>query len=605
MVKNRGVLDIKENTSVAPAANSTKGILFPKVALQGPTILQPLFPAGTPTRTDSLTTIGMMVYNVNEAIMPNGAGLYIWDGSEWLPLTASSGTAAFTITDCSNIGITGIYAKGSLLTSANNYITLTLSVQKKGLYDIMISPTTNNGYYFHTSGTFAQPGTYTIIVPGSGMPLNAETDQLNFQVNGQPFTGFPSGNCPLSIEVLAQRSDYVINCSEIVVNGTYVARNALTADNTIRVTMISTPSSIGTNYTIQTDEQNGYSFSATGLISSLTQTVTLVGTGTPLIPKIDVFTISTNSVNELTCTQNIQVAARTVKIMGIGGYWFNVGNNNAGNTTVNMVMNRILRNTANFSPTGTYKVGGIQIYNESNQYDWRPNAQQLQNAINTYSPDIIVGGYEVDITAAHMNIFQSFIDKGGVVIYIYKEGETVSKQFIDNLFYNGASTVTINTGESHGTDYAIPWLNADHPIMRGPFLNLYPGGGTSYYMQQDGDGNGSVSVSGNTNIQNATVLVNNPAGTGARVFVHNTKGLLWIGDGGAIAGASDQLSSIDSFPVKVDNAAPYGTPHIGAVSSTGKNLFTTNAHFFANVFAWAMDYVQVSRPLGTEQYNLP
>ncbi len=601
------LLDLKENASVAPSPNSTKGVLFPKVALQGRTILQPLFTAGTPSSQDSLNTTGMVVYNVSENTMENGAGLYVWDGEEWLPITISSGAAAFTISDCNNIQISGYYTKNAVLKAEQNHITLTVSVQKRGYYNILISPDSSNGYYFFASGVFEQPGTYAITVQGAGMPLSAQTDQLTFQLNGQPFEGFSSGDCPLSIDVLAQQADFTINCSNITVSGSYVANVPLSDANTMSVVMTATPASIGTTYVLQTNTQNGYSFSATGTITSLTQTITLVGSGTPVEPKVDIFTVQGNSIQKSSsCTQNIQVIPRTVKILGLGGYWYNVGNNRPTTGAVDMVMNKIIHNPDYFGPSASavYPVGGVVICKESNGEDWRPNATQLRDTINKYNPDIIIGGYEVSITAAHMTLFQDFVNKGGVLIYIYNEAETVSKQLIDNLFYNGVSTVTVRNGESQSGGATLPWEDVSHPIMKGPFLDLYPDGVSTYYMQQDAGGNASISVNSTPNIENATVLVKNVAGTGARVFVHNTKGILWVGDGGAIAGASAQLANTTAWPIKVVGTAPYGTMQIGASNSTGNNAKTTSAHFFANALAWAMSLAQATRPTGLETYNL-
>ncbi|WP_291529899.1 hypothetical protein [Bacteroides sp. UBA939] len=408
-----------------------------------------------------------------------------------------------------------------------------------------------------------------------------------------------------NIETFQGQADFTINCSGTALSGQYVTHVALNSSNTMSVVINATAASIGSTYVIQTNAQNGYGFISIGTITSTTQTVTLMGFGTPVAPQTDTFTISTNSLNmAATCSQNVRVIARTIRIMGLGGYWYNVGNNRPTPGTVDMVMNKILHNPNYFgqSTSSVYSIAGITIYNESNGYDWRPSATDLKNAINSFNPDIIIGGYEVDITSAHVTVFQNYINKGGVLIYICDESDTemASKQMVDNLFYNGASTVTVSTNESQSGVPTLPWLNTNHPITRGPFLNL-----AGYYMQQDGDGNASVSVNGTPNIANATVLVNNLNGNGARVFVHNTLGLVWIGDGGAMAGASNEGADTDNWPVKVVNTVPYGTMQIGATGASGNNALTANAHFFANAFAWGMNYVQITRPTGLEAYNLP
>ena len=55
------------------------------------------------------------------------------------------------------------------------------------------------------------------------------------------------------------------NCSNVVVNGTFTAGTALTADNTIGIMVM--VDSIG-SYSINTDSNNGISFSANGVFTA-------------------------------------------------------------------------------------------------------------------------------------------------------------------------------------------------------------------------------------------------------------------------------------------------------------------------------------------------
>jgi hypothetical protein len=72
---------------------------------------------------------------------------------------------------------------------------------------------------------------------------------------------------------------YTVNCASAVVNGTYTQNTALTAVNTVTITVNVT--TIGT-YTITTTATNGMTFTATGSFATTgNQTVTLAGSGTP------------------------------------------------------------------------------------------------------------------------------------------------------------------------------------------------------------------------------------------------------------------------------------------------------------------------------------
>tara|TARA_B110001450_G_scaffold46575_1_gene43270 strand:- start:376 stop:1515 length:1140 start_codon:yes stop_codon:yes gene_type:complete len=80
-----------------------------------------------------------------------------------------------------------------------------------------------------------------------------------------------------------------LNCSSISVNGTSIINTPLNSTNTITIDVI--VNSFDT-YTINTNTVNGYSYSATGAFSTLgINTITLIGTGTPVIDQTDTFTI--------------------------------------------------------------------------------------------------------------------------------------------------------------------------------------------------------------------------------------------------------------------------------------------------------------------------
>ncbi|GAA3621682.1 hypothetical protein GCM10022397_04290 [Flavivirga jejuensis] len=80
-----------------------------------------------------------------------------------------------------------------------------------------------------------------------------------------------------------------LDCSSINVNGAYGTGLTLNSINTITIDVV--VNSYDT-YNISTNTVNGYSFSASGSFSSLgVNTITLIGSGTPLAIQTDTFTI--------------------------------------------------------------------------------------------------------------------------------------------------------------------------------------------------------------------------------------------------------------------------------------------------------------------------
>jgi hypothetical protein len=75
------LLDVKEQNGANGGPTSTKGILFPRVALDAPDLLSPLVSAAT--NTDKLMHKGIVVYNITTSGNLK-EGLYSWNGNEWI-----------------------------------------------------------------------------------------------------------------------------------------------------------------------------------------------------------------------------------------------------------------------------------------------------------------------------------------------------------------------------------------------------------------------------------------------------------------------------------------------------------------------------------------
>jgi len=84
------LLQVKESTGITnDAANSTKGLAFPRVALTYKSQLRPMFATGGDADQNK-THKGLVVYNTSDQVKATDEptfifreGLYVWNGSEW------------------------------------------------------------------------------------------------------------------------------------------------------------------------------------------------------------------------------------------------------------------------------------------------------------------------------------------------------------------------------------------------------------------------------------------------------------------------------------------------------------------------------------------
>jgi hypothetical protein len=77
------LLQLKDIAAAAGAKNANKGLLMPRVSLQGDSSLAPMFPNAT--EGEKLRHAGLVVYNLTEK-EPLKKGIMVWDGGAWLNL---------------------------------------------------------------------------------------------------------------------------------------------------------------------------------------------------------------------------------------------------------------------------------------------------------------------------------------------------------------------------------------------------------------------------------------------------------------------------------------------------------------------------------------
>ncbi len=203
---------------------------------------------------------------------------------------AGAGTALYTLGgspgNCSISSIYGNYIVGQSMT-ANNKVEMTVNVTSIGTY--IIAGTATNGVSFNANGTFLNPGVQNIFLQASGTPGAAGL--FNY-----PVTNLTTNcNFPITYTLTVTNAGFALsgspgNCTGAVVNGTYAAGTALTAQNYVVVNVnVTSPG----NYTIATTTLNGISFSATGTFNITgQQQVNLLGTGTPTVPGVFNFPVS-------------------------------------------------------------------------------------------------------------------------------------------------------------------------------------------------------------------------------------------------------------------------------------------------------------------------
>lgn len=181
--------------------------------------------------------------------------------------------------DCLPSIVMGNYQKDSLLTNSN-YIDVHVNITIPGTFEVKSD--TVNGYSFFKAGTLGNTGDNIVRLYATGTPLAAGTDIFTIK--------YGTSVCTVAVTVTGPGGSggggavYTFsstsgNCTGALANGTYVAGTALTAANTLTVTVNVT--TVGT-FTIGAVPVDGFAFGASGTFTTTgIQTVTLNSTGTP------------------------------------------------------------------------------------------------------------------------------------------------------------------------------------------------------------------------------------------------------------------------------------------------------------------------------------
>lgn len=200
---------------------------------------------------------------------------------------------------CNTAVVNGEYLKGVLL-SEKETISIDVSVKKSGSYQIKTATDLDNGYSFSADGTFNEPGIYSVLLTGKGIPK--EAIESTFTITNT----LKDQNCSVTIEIPSAVFE-ITECNSIKASGEYTKDVPLSDTNTLEMQInVISPGA----YTIKANSDNGYSFEYRGTLTQTgTTTIKLLPTpeSIPLVAQTDIITITADQ-TLLSCKTQITVA---------------------------------------------------------------------------------------------------------------------------------------------------------------------------------------------------------------------------------------------------------------------------------------------------------
>jgi len=562
------LLEVKESNDVGlNTPNSTKGILFPKVSLVSSTSLEPL--CKETGELQKVSSLGMIVYNVNDKADGINTGLCVWNGEEWTLVEGgdSSGAADFSVHCEGSLKVTGSLAKGKSLNPINNSMELPVDVQKTGRYSILAS--TKNGYYFSSTGEFLQKGQYHVVLNGMGSPVEATTetklDTLSFFINGIAVDLKKCiGEQTLVVEDIEPKY-FIIQPIDVSATNLLVNQSG-TGFMTVRVQVA--PEAFGAYYHIETDYQDGIKFEGSGILgSTTTQQITLACNGAkPPKAGILTFEITSNSTDSRNGTIMVDapVKGRTIKVA--------VMCNNPGDDW-NLVQEgdyrggagKLLRNKALFGPDSKYcPIENIEVTQSYAQ----PSLVGIDILIISYS------SYPTDIAAIN-----TFINNGGAVIHCFQPGDQHRELMRSVLGSNSITREDLNTIPNQSQySVVLTGVAQDSIVNNGGYISDLSGKNFGY------DG-GDNSYFNNVPPANVDILATDITGTRPSILKSKTKTYLLLGDGAPFSGGFKNWAEgiVDFRPLMVT------ADYFPAIKNYGFHKNVYNAHLFINAMIWAIN----------------
>ncbi len=667
--ETHATLQIKDLTAVTAGGVTAKngGLLLPRVELENKYQLLPFYQGDT-TDTNYKTVTkpahtGLIVYNLKESDEDELClGFNQWDGQKWNCFQQQATTAQFEF-DCASLQVLGTYGDGVALNSSN-YLKISVTVTRVGSYSISATASPDNGYFYELAGTFYSTGTFSITIPGTGQPVNhTQGTNLVDPADDTPdqFTLTSSGsstdcNFLVNVRSTAARAEFTIDCGATVVEGMYFEDEPLSTvpnpinnqSHRIKVVLKDIPSSsYGAIASLETNAVDGFSFKGEVVLSSSTQEVYLIGTGTPRGLEDKIFTITSNSESSTaSCSATVYMLIPPKRLMTFANRTGPLYSYNAGivdDRTPPNNLNTLLTDKNNFGYNqwsilkfaGFTNVSASPFSNFITSPDsWNDDDRDIvsldQAAWNAMSAttlesflkgtnghrkiDIFMIGFDVSFhrssnadDLAKCQKLVEFIKTGGILM-ICSEETTSNGNFMNLVFENPSPAIGSGTGAGAGENYTLGYnsfntpadmrpyyCKDDDPILRGPFddilgRNWGEDASTTRYL---------------TNLPLDQIVVYSGArpmdytgtaypGNGVTIFRHKDYPLIFIGDGGFNSAEARSYQAIASnvcpfqLAPKTINGKSYPNYPNFRINFGGSGRRVYNTSFTANAFAWCI-----------------
>ena len=279
-----------------------------------------------------------------------------------------------------------------------------------------------------------------------------------------------------------------------------------------------------------------------------------------------------------------------VKIMGIATYTNHYGYNVAMPTQTARDAQTMLTTPANFGTTPN-----STVYCEP--FEWifanvsrNMSDLTLQGYLNQ-NPDIIVMGYNTNVTVSQAAMYKNFMDQGGVLIAILEDnvGNGASQRNLMNAVFGPQSpAITCTTSASlNGAGAVYQLTYEDDIILNGPFGDI-----RGQHWGEDASATGIVN-----NLPNLPGLIMYSNGNDQSRQTYNPgmsafryQNMIYIGDSGFLSSSnrSGEISNYTICPFMIDNITkkPIFKPSYGW--NTSRQFDVYNSVFFGNIMAWAV-----------------
>ncbi|MBK5720660.1 hypothetical protein JGH11_07225 [Dysgonomonas sp. Marseille-P4677] len=585
---------------------------------------------------------GMIVYNMQKVDDEDLCqGLNQWDGEKWICFQQQIGSAVATI-NCNDISFTGQYIDKKSLDGGHT-MQIKVTVTKIGAYTISATATQSdtsgnntgidNGYFFTISGIFLSKGEYILTVPGAGTPIKPTLpdngsnagDYISVKFNDKELC-----QQRLFIENSSVKPLYTMDCRTIKVFGTYIINQSLnpslpTLQQYITMNIVADAAAEGASYIIKTNTIDGIYFEAKGKLVPGTQTITLIGYGTPTNTNDKYFTITSNSIKSVaTCNAKITVLISKKRVIGIGTNETTFG---WSPTIPGTGSYKVTKSPNNFGllENSIVKVEEIDLTHLSFTGDIAGGINTIRGYLegtNGQPPvDICIIAQDAYLRASEADYFANYVNKGGILI-VFNEGNgyldaglTYPRGTITNLMKAiwgaPANTSIADFGFSRRVNYdgdsyqgypgaIYPLTSVDDEILNGPFGDVR---GKQW-------GEDASWARGVKNIPTEDIIIYSYA-TNLMVdnqdpeasslitgFRHRYKNFVYFGDGGFVSSTINATNSptnksitICPFWWQAGTFTPAPKPNYGEARPIGgvrQHYYVYNSIIYCNIMAWAL-----------------